>query len=90
MCLINADGCGTVPEKTEDVKYWFQNYDVPMAATVLFVFYRNKKGDILFKVLQNEEEISFPQLEAVSGPYYRWTDFKDWAEQMMASHPEIK
>lgn len=89
MCLINADGCGTVPEKTEDVKYWFQNYNVPMAATVLFVFYRDKKGDILFKVVQNEKEISFPQLKAVSGPYYRWSDFKEWSEKMIASHPEI-
>ena len=90
MCLINANGCGTVPEKTEDVKYWFQNYNVPMAATVLFVFYRNRKGDILFKVLQNEEEVSFPQLDAVTGPYYRWSDFTDWANRMMAAHPEIK
>lgn len=90
MCLINANGCGTVPEKTEDVKYWFQNYNVPMAATVLFVFYRNRKGDILFKILQNEEEVTLPQLSAVSGPYYRWADFTEWAKTVMAAHPEIR
>lgn len=90
MCLINANGCGTVPEKASEVKYWFQSYNVPMAATVLFVFYRNKKGDILFKVLQNEVEATLPQLTPVSGPYYRWSDFKAWADAMMAAHPEIE
>ena len=88
MCLINANGCGTVPEKASEVKYWFQSYNIPMAATVLFVFYRNRKGDILFKVLQNETEVTLPQLSPVTGPYYRWTDFTAWAAEMMAAHPE--
>ncbi len=89
MCLINANGCGTVPEKAADVKYWFQNYNIPMAATVLFVFYRNRQGDILFKVVQNETEVTLPQLTPVTGPYYRWSDFTAWARAMMAAHPEI-
>ena len=90
MCLINAGGSGTVPEKASEVKYWFQSYNVPMAATMLFVFYRDRKGDILFKLLMNEVETTLPQLTPVSGPYYRWSDFKDWATAMMAAHPEIK
>lgn len=90
MCLINANGCGTVPEKAAEVKYWFQSYNVPMAATVLFVFYRNKKGDILFKVMQNEAEVTLPQLQPVTGPYYRWSDFTRWASGMMAAHPLVE
>ena len=89
MCLINANGCGTVPEKASDVKYWFQSYNIPMAATVLFVFYKNKKDDILFKVVWNEAEAALPQLKPVQGPYYRWADFKAWAEALMAAHPEV-
>lgn len=72
------------------MKYWFQSYNVPMAATVLFVFYRDKRGDILFKVLQNEAEVTLPQLQPVSGPYYRWSDFTRWADGMMAAHPAIE
>ena len=90
MCLINAGGSGTVPEKASEVKYWFQSYNVPMAATMLFVFYRDRKDDILFKLLINEVETTLPQLTPVSGPYYRWSDFKAWAASMMAAHPEIK
>lgn len=90
MSLINANGSGTVPEKASEVKYWFQSYNVPMAATLMFVFYRNRKGDILFKVLLNEKEATLPQIQPVTGPYYRWSDFTRWAEDMMAAHPLIE
>lgn len=90
MCLINVNGSGTVPEKASEVKYWFQSYNVPMAATLVFAFYRNNKGDILFKVLMNEAEATLPQLQPVTGPYYRWSDFTRWASRMMAEHPLIE
>lgn len=89
LCLLNVNGCGTIPATAEDVKYWFQNYNIPMAATLMFVYYTDRKGDILFKVLLNEEEAVLPQFEPVSGPYYRWDDFVKWAEDVKAAHPEI-
>ena len=89
LCLINVNGCGTIPKHASEVKYWFQSYNVPMAATLLFVFYQNRQGDILFKLMLNEVEAALPQLTPVSGPYYRWSDFKAWAAGMMAAHPEI-
>ena len=88
--LLNINGWGTAVSKPEEVKYWFQNYNVPMAATLMLVFYRNCKDDILFKILLNEEECSLPQLKAVSGPYYRWSEFLSWYDVMRAEHPEIK
>lgn len=88
--LINIDGSGIIPEKEDDVKYWKQSFTIPKAANDQFVFYRSKKGgDILFKLLVNGVESRLPQLEAVSGPYYRWDDFKVWAEGMLAEHPLI-
>lgn len=87
--LLNLNGCGFIPEKAEDVKYWFQNYNCPMAANVQFVFYRSKKNpEILFKVLLNGAEATLPQLNAVNGPYYKWNDFKAWADKLMAEHPQ--
>ena len=90
LCLINANGCGTRQEKASDVKYWFQSYNIPKAATAQFVFYRGRHGDILFKLIWNEQEATLPQLTPISGPYYRWTDFTTWAHEMMAKHPEVK
>jgi len=90
-CLINTDGYGTVPQKADDVKYWFQSYRVPMAATIMFVLYRSPRhpSDILFKFLWNGKEAAFPDLEPVSGPYYRWSDFHSFAEKIIRDYPEI-
>ena len=81
---------GHIPATPEEAKYWFQNYQIPMAATLLFVFYKNKKGDILFKVVLNENEASLPELTPVQGHYYRWSDFRAWTDKLLAEHPEIK
>lgn len=88
--LIDVNGCGKIPATPDEVKYWVQSYSIPKAANDQFIFYRSKKNaDILFKLLLNGKETVLPQLTAVSGPYYRWDDFKAWAEQMMAEHPLI-
>ena len=87
-CLLNINGCGTIPAAPEEAKYWFQSYNIPMATTLLLVFYKNKKDDILFKVVFNEQEASLPDLQAVTGPYYRWADFLAWADALMKAHPE--
>ena len=87
VTLLDVNRCGTVPATPEEAKYWFRNYDIPMAATLLMVFYRNRGGDILFKVVLNEKEALLPQLESVQGPYYRWSDFKAWAAGLLTEHP---
>ena len=89
LCLIDADGCGTLSEKASQAKDWYQNYNIPMATTVLFVFYKNRKGDILFRLVWNEEDATLPQLTPVKGCFYRWDDFLSWANALMAAHPEI-
>lgn len=89
VTLLNVNKMGTIPDKPEDAKYWFQNYNIPMAGTLLFVFYRNKKNDILFKVLLNENEATLPALTPVQGVYYRWSDFRGFADRIMKEHPEV-
>ncbi|MBQ2109024.1 MAG: hypothetical protein II476_03390, partial [Bacteroidales bacterium] len=67
----------------------FQSFNVPMAANLQFVLYRSEKGkDILFKLLWNGKEAQLPDLYPVSGPYYKWNDFKDFAEGIFKAHPE--
>ena len=88
-CLMDLDGCGKVPQKPEDVKYCFQNYNIPMAATLMMVFYRNGKGDILVKAILNEREVTIGHLTPVKGYYYRWSDFMDWYGKMRSEHPEL-
>lgn len=88
--LLNIDGTGFQPDKAEDVKYWFQNYDTPMGANIQFVLYRSKKNpEVLFKLLRNGREVTLPQIKPVSGPYYRWEDLKSWAASEIEAHPLI-
>ena len=90
--LLNVNGCGYMPDKAEDVKYWFQTYDTPKAGNIQIVLYRSaeKKDPILFKLLLNGAEATLPQLTPVSGPYYRWDDFTAWAAGVLADHPVIE
>ncbi len=50
---------------------------MPMAANLQMVFYRDKKGEILVKILYNEEETLVHGLAPLAGPYYRWRDLKE-------------
>ena len=45
-----------------------------MASNLQFVFYRNKAGDVLVQVLQNERETSIPALGP--GPFYPWPQLR--------------
>lgn len=54
----------------------FKSYNViPFAGNVAFVFYRNASGEVLFKVLRNEEEVRMTALPDAMHPYYLWSDF---------------
>lgn len=77
MAILDADGCGRTAKTFDESLDIFPSYKVPMGASVQFVFFKNQENDVLVKVLVNEREVSLP-LEAVSGPYYRWADFKAW------------
>ena len=87
--LLNVNRMGTIPATPEEAKYWFQNYNIPMAGTILFVFYRNKKNDIIFKVVLNENDATLPELTPVQGNFYRWSDFRAWTDKIIQEHPQL-
>lgn len=51
---------------------WFGFFNIPMASNLQLVFYKNKAGDVLVKVIYNEKECKLRGLESVQGPYYSW------------------
>jgi hypothetical protein len=55
---------------------WYSFFQIGMAANCQMIFYKDKKGEVLTKVLYNEKEVFIPDVQPVSGPYYRWTDLK--------------
>lgn len=73
---FGADGFGIVPESADGISERWWNFRSPMAATMYLVFCRNKKGDVLFKMVLNGEEARLP-LTPVTGPWYSWTECKN-------------
>ena len=49
-----------------------------MASNLQMVFYRSKKGDVLVKLLYNEQETTLEGLDPAVGPYYRWSDLREF------------
>ena len=49
----------------------------PMAANVQMVFYRNRSGKALVRILLNEREASLQELEPQQGHYYIWDEVKN-------------
>lgn len=81
MPLISHIGIEGMHEKLsfEDVNgRWSSSDFISMGSNIQFVFYRNKSGDIIVKILYNEKETSLPGLEAFYGPYYRWEDLRQY------------
>ena len=79
-CLLELGQCGAQVEDLDKLDEVWRNYRIfPMACNIQLVFYRPKKGngDILVKALLNEREMTLPGT-AVSGPYYRWADLRQY------------
>ncbi len=89
VTLLNVNNMGVIPDTPEEAKYWFQNYNIPMAGTILFVFYKNKQNDILFKVVLNENDATLPNLKPVQGNFYRWSDFRAYTDKIIEEHPQL-
>ena len=66
------------------LKYYFQDFQIGKAANLQFIFYKSKKNpEILVKCLQNGYEVQLP-LDTDNYPYYKWTDFYNYYSSIIA------
>lgn len=81
MALCNLLGIATRDGRSYPVSeangHWFSFDIVPMAANIQFVFYTNAEGEVMVKILRNEEEVTIPSIPSITGPYYDWSVFKE-------------
>ena len=54
-----------------------------MGANFQMIFYKNKAGDVLVKMLYNEKEVTIPALETFSDPYYKWSDLRSYLVSLL-------
>ena len=78
-CLLDLNGYGQAVADLEQLERigWYNVRITPMATNLQFIFYRRAVDDkdVIFKVLENENEATLP-LKTDIAPYYHWADFK--------------
>ena len=89
ICLIGVNGFDLETDNLDELeeKGWWCSSVFPMGCNLQFIFYRSdpKDQDVLFKVLLNEVEGTLP-LQPVSGPYYRWSDFREYCLNKLSKY----
>lgn len=74
----------------EDIEKYWNDFNIPMGCNIQWVFYRNKGGQVLVKMLLNEEEIALPaEIDSSLAPYYRWEDVHKYYRELMPKMYEI-
>jgi len=84
VALMRIENCNVaVSDPYEVYKVWSDFKVVPMAANVQIIFFRNEKsGDILVKVMHNENEVHIP-VETDMFPYYKWEDVERFYRNLL-------
>ncbi len=85
MCLLKVQGVEREYHLADAPDVWLGFRRMPMASNLQIVFYHNRKGDVLVKFLFNEKETAIPSLTAVSGPYYKWEDVRNYFVSLLES-----
>lgn len=86
LAFIGIDGMDVRCRLKDADKYWNSSSNIPMAANLQIVFYRNKKGDILVKFLHNEQEKTINGPQSDCKPYYKWEDVKKYFTPRLKSY----
>lgn len=80
--LLKLDNCYT--DETDPAKLaqsWTDFKISPMASNLQIVFFKNKQGDIIAKLMLNEREIALPVATDIF-PFYRWSDLRKYLEEI--------
>jgi hypothetical protein len=62
---------------------WNSSSSICMASNLQMIFYKNKKGQVLVKMLYNETETTIPSLETFDGPYYKWETLRNYLTSLL-------
>lgn len=76
LSLMQLPGCTNEEEDMENFHLAWRDYLLsPMAANLQLIFFRNDSGEILVKVLLNEDELHLP-FDSSSPPFYPWSSLR--------------
>ena len=90
LAILHIEGCDgriSFAEIERLPEVWCDSYITSMSVNVQFVFYRNRKGDILVKMLHNERDVRLP-INTDCFPHYKWNDFRNYC--IAQCHPDAQ
>ena len=76
LALMQVEGCSN--QETDPDRYYlaWQDFRVsPMGANLQLIFFKNKQGEVIVKLLHNENEVKLP-IDSPIAPYYKWETVK--------------
>ncbi len=50
---------------------------MPMASNLQMIFFRNKKGNVLVKLVYNDKEVTIPAVKTIGGAFHQWEDLRE-------------
>lgn len=81
--LMQFDGFhGYENDPAEVYKVWSNFKISPMAANMQMIFYKNKQGDVLVKMMMNEADVAIP-VETQIFPFYKWEDVRTFFYEVL-------
>ena len=90
---MQFDGKCVRTDDMEHLKDVWNDYELsPMSANVQLIFYRNRKDDVIVKLMLNEKVCTIP-LESDMAPFYHWKDLSPYMQAQVdkiASYPAVK
>ena len=82
LALLGAEGFSTPASCAEEAAALWQNWRFPKSVNLQWIFYRNRQGHILVRLLLNESEDLV--LPVGDGPYYEWTALRAYCKERLA------
>ena len=74
--FLGVDGNDWTGPIDRSADHWFCCREMCMASNLQMIFYRNRSGEVLVRLLKNEREATIPALTAAEGGFYRWQDLR--------------
>ena len=84
LAIMGIENYAVKLDSPEDAyKHWADFKASPMAANIQLIFFKNKQGDVIVKVLHNETEVHIPVNTDIF-PFYRWTDVRAYYNSIIS------
>lgn len=81
--LMKIDGCYGSSDDPNTLHEVYADFKIsPMAANLQLIFFKNKKGDVIVKLMLNEREVAIPVKTDIA-PFYKWNDIRDYFNNIL-------